>query len=198
MTRYGTGRVFDRVRNAVALLVVILTLLVLLSTAAFAQDSTSAPVTSSEWGKYVAVGVVPDGMLAVTVCDETSGTPVVHFRRDEGVNTEEELADVMVHEMVHVNQLSADTTISCVEAFARITSTRNALIAAEAQATCAQASYLVGVNKPGLPLIKRWVEKFSAYLNSSDDESYHASDETLWRAIRGNCPLLTSSIYFTE
>jgi hypothetical protein len=191
----GTGRVFDRLRNAVAFIIVILLLLSLISVAANAQDSTSAPVVSSEWGKYVSVGVVPKGMMAVTVCQD--GVPVVHFRAEDlQYQTEEATGELWAHEQVHVRQLEADG-LPCEQNFSKIVASAASLTRAEAEATCAQAAFVYSDGGNAIYVINSWVEKFTAYLNTSDDAAWHITEEQAIRAIRANCPLL-SSIYVSE
>ena len=188
---------FRGMRRVLALVITLLILALMLGVyrTAHAQDSVAAPVTTSSWGKYVAAGPVPKGMLAVTVC--VAGSPVIHFAKDDGFATEQEVNDVIVHEMTHVRQLSSDTTITCEQAFSRITADADALTRAEAEATCAQATWTAGNGGDGIGLIERWVEKFTAYLNSTVDLGWHRSPTNALRIISANCPLM-SSLYQSQ
>lgn len=90
--------------------------------------------------KYVAPAQagVPAGMASITTCNR--GFPTKHFRSNEPL-TELQAGILDAHESVHVKQLWPDSSGTCEQKLARMVSSKQALLAAEAPAYCAQIKY---------------------------------------------------------
>lgn len=151
-------------------------------------DSAGVPVKQSPWGRYVAPGPVPKGMVAVTVCQD--GAPIVHFRREDGVFTEEEAGELWAHEQTHIQQLTRDSSLTCEQAFAKMVGDPVSLVKAEAEAYCNQAWYLSahgGIDP--LRTIAKAVQVMSAYLNGGNDLAYRLPLDQVAHLFMESCPL---------
>lgn len=92
---------------------------------------------SPDSGKYVAPSnALNQGALAVTSCG-SNGQPQINYRPDVPMDTLV-AAQITAHEMVHVRQLTPDSTGTCEQKLLAITSSVANLLDSEAEAYCAQ------------------------------------------------------------
>lgn len=159
----------ERIQARIIALILVVLALVLLATSGHAQQNSIT--TTPDSAQFIAPqnALVPQGNLAVTNCE--MGLPVIHYAPDVPMDSAL-AAEITVHEMVHVQQLTPDSTGTCEQKLAFIQSRPETLLVAEAQAYCAQIEYARGTSKDDLPMfqfvVRALTKYFSGYFEPGD------------------------------